>query len=465
MIDNSIAVILAAGGKDKMKSSYPRTMSMVLSRPMLDWVLTAVENSGIERICVVSGENERSVIDCVGQRASIVEQFEMKGTAHAVMQAGEFLRLYQDCDVLIINGDTPFMDAETIHSALTVHRQSGLDVTAISAITDKPFGHVRIVCDENDSFINVVEERDADKKTKKIKEVSSGAFWFKAGILLEALDNVEPRLDGTYRLVDVVKLFIDNGCKAGVFTSTNSNVVLDAHNRREVNALNEVARMSVINKLLDSGVNFPCFDGIMIDPTVEIGEDVTILPNTMIYGDTKIGRGCILGPNTYIEDSIIGESSILDNTKCRLAKVGNNASIGPFVQIRPNSVICDNVHLGNFVEVKNSSIDDGTKVSHLTYVGDSDVGKNVNFGCGTVTVNYNGKAKYRTTIGDNVFIGCNTNLIAPVKVGDYSYTAAGSTITEDVPPASLAIARARQINKEGWVAGFKDREKEKNGNV
>ncbi len=218
--------------------------------------------------------------------------------------------------------------------------------------------------------------------------------------------------------------------------------------------------MDVINKLLDEGVNIPCTDGVIIDATVEIGMDTTILPNTIIYGNTKIGKNCVIGPNSYIEDSTIGDNSVLDNTKCRLSKVGSGASIGPFVQIRPNSVVADKVHLGNFVEVKNSTLDDVTKVSHLTYVGDSDVGKNVNFGCGTVTVNYNGKAKFRTTIGDNVFIGCNTNLIAPVKVGDNSYTAAGSTITEDVPPASLGIARARQINKRGWVERFKNKEEE-----
>ena len=460
MIENSIAVILAADSKEKIKTIYPRTMMKVLSRPMLEWVLSAVEKSGIEKICVVANENEETVRECVGQRAFIVEQFEQRGTAHAVMQAGEFLRLNQECDVLVLNGDTPFMDAETIYAALELHRQSGIDITAISAVVDKPFGHPRIICDEYDAFTGIIEEREAKAEIKKIKEISSGAYWFKTNILLEALDNVEPREDGTYNIIDVVKMFIDNGCRAGVYTSTNPNVVLDAKTRREISVLNKAARMSVIGKLLDAGVDIPCSDGIMIDPTVEIGTDTTILPGTILYGNTKIGKNCVIGPNSFIEDSEIGDNSVLESTKCRLSRIGTNASIGPFVQIRPNTVVNDNVHLGNFVEVKNSTIDDGTKVSHLTYVGDSDVGKNVNFGCGTVTVNYNGKAKYRTTIGDNVFIGCNTNLVAPVKVGDYSYTAAGSTITEDVPPASLAIARARQINKEGWVAGFREKDKD-----
>lgn len=460
MIENAVAVILAAGGKERMKSAYPRVMMKLLSKPMIEWVLGNAEKSGIGHICVVTGEGDKEVSSLVGQRASVVCQYEQKGTAHAVMQASEFIRLHQDCDVLVLNGDAPLMDAATIHAALSLHRNSGYDVTVVSAMNDNPFGYGRIIRDENENFKGIVEERDARSETKRIKEISSGTFWFKASTLLEALDNINVREDGTYNLVDVVSMLIENGFGAGVYLSENADVALGANTRRELSELNEKARMASIYKLLDSGVDIPCFDGVMIDPTVEIGMDTVILPNTIISGETKIGKNCVIGPNSYIEDSTVGDNSTLDNTKCRLSKVGSFASIGPFVQIRPNSVIRDKVHLGNFVEVKNSTIDDGTKVSHLTYVGDSDVGKNVNFGCGTVTVNYNGKAKYRTTIGDNVFIGCNTNLVAPVKVGDNSYTAAGSTITEDVPASSLGIARARQINKEGWVSRFKNRDKE-----
>lgn len=209
-------------------------------------------------------------------------------------------------------------------------------------------------------------------------------------------------------------------------------------------------RMKEIEKQLENGVNIPCFDGVMIDPDVEIGEGTVILPGTILRGSVKIGKNCTIGPNTVIENSEIGDDVFLDTVRCYQSKVKNGCNIGPFVHIRPNSDIGENVHLGNFVEVKNSNIDTGTKVSHLTYVGDSDVGKRVNFGCGTVTVNYTGKAKFRTTIKDDAFIGCNTNLVAPVTVGKGAYTAAGSTITDDVPEDALAIARARQVNKNGW---------------
>ena len=201
---------------------------------------------------------------------------------------------------------------------------------------------------------------------------------------------------------------------------------------------------------LEAGVDIPCFDGVVIDPDVVIGMDTVIYPGTILRGKVVIGKNCKIGPNTIIENSTVGDNVILNNTQCYQSVVKSEANIGPFVHIRPNSVVGEAVHLGNYVEVKNSTIDMGTKVSHLTYVGDSDVGKKVNFGCGTVTVNYTGRAKFRTTIKDNAFIGCNTNLVAPVTVGEGAYTAAGSTITEDVPDDSLGIARARQVNKLDW---------------
>lgn len=213
----------------------------------------------------------------------------------------------------------------------------------------------------------------------------------------------------------------------------------------------EEKRIAILESHVAAGVEIPCFDGVMIDESVTIGAGTQILPGTILRGDTSVGENCVIGPNSLIENSTVDSGAKLNSTQAYQSVIKSGVNIGPFVHIRPNSVVGENVHLGNFVEVKNSNIDTGTKVSHLTYVGDSDVGKRVNFGCGTVTVNYTGKAKFRTTIKDDAFIGCNTNLVAPVTVGEGAYTAAGSTITEDVPDVSLGIARARQVNKEGWV--------------
>ncbi len=225
-------------------------------------------------------------------------------------------------------------------------------------------------------------------------------------------------------------------------TNTNERVL----KQREA----EKQRRLTLEKHVAAGVDIPCFDGVIIGGDVKIGQGTTILPGTILRGNTQIGENCVIGPNSLLENSTVGDNAKLNSTQCCNSIVKGGVNIGPFVHIRPNSVIGENVHLGNFVEVKNSTVDAGTKVSHLTYVGDSDVGKRVNFGCGTVTVNYTGKAKFRTTIKDDAFIGCNTNLVAPVTVGEGAYTAAGSTITEDVPDDSLGIARARQVNKDGW---------------
>ena len=215
--------------------------------------------------------------------------------------------------------------------------------------------------------------------------------------------------------------------------------------------INNEERLEILESLLTLGVEIPCFDGIIIDKTVTVGADTVILPNTILIGETKIGKGCVIGPNSYICDSEVGDNTKLNNTQSYSSQIGSGVTAGPYVHIRPNCKIADNVHIGNFVEVKNSTVDEGSKLPHLLYVGDSDVGKDVNFGCGCVTVNYDGKNKSRTTVKDGAFIGCNTNLVAPVTVGENAFTAAGSTITEDVPDNALAVARNRQTVKENWV--------------
>ena len=214
--------------------------------------------------------------------------------------------------------------------------------------------------------------------------------------------------------------------------------------------INNNERIAIINKHLENGIEIPCFDGVIIEETVKLEKGVVIMPGTILLGETEIKENSVIGPNSYIKNSKIGSGTTLNNTQCYDSQVGNNVSAGPFVHIRPNCKINDNVHIGNFVEVKNSTVDEGSKLPHLLYVGDSDVGKDVNFGCGCVTVNYDGKNKLRCKVGDDAFIGCNTNLVAPVTVGNGAYTAAGSTITDEVPEKNLAIARARQVNKDGW---------------
>ncbi len=444
-------IILAAGEGKGMKSKKPKSMGEVLFKPMLDWVMSAVKKAGIDDVCVVVGYGAEYIEKHLGDNTETVQQTLRLGTGHAVMQALNFISAHAGGNIVVLGGDTPFMNDETINDALKFHIQKGNDITLISAETENPHGYGRIIRDRNGDLLAITEHDDADEKIRQIKEINSGAYCFKATSLMHVLDKITKNPSGEYHITEAVEiLFAENG-KVGAFKTESDKTVLGANTREQLNHLNALAREDIFKKLMNDGVDIPCKDGVIIGPDCEIGADTQILPGTIICGNVKIGENCVIGPNSYVFNAEIGDNVSFNNAQIRNAKILDNATIGPFVQIRPNSVIGNSVHIGNFVEVKNSNVDENTHISHLTYIGDSDVGKNVNFGCGVVTVNFNGKTKNRTIVKDNAFIGCNTNLVAPVTVGENSYTAAGSTITDDVPDNTLAIARERQTNKEGWV--------------
>lgn len=449
---NSCAIILAAGQGTRMKTDKPKAMTEVLFKPMLDWVISAVRKSGISDLCIVTGHAAEYIEEHIDNSIETVRQTERLGTAHAVMQASAFIRRHRKDNVIVLNGDAPFINGETINDALNYHVRKEDLVTVITSKVRNPSGYGRIIRDSQGDIKAIVEENSADEETKRICEVNSGAYCFNGEALLDVLGKItNNNSKGEYYLTDAIGIIISDGGRAGAFLAKDEHTVLGANSRIQLNELNEIARNTIMEDLMDEGVDIPCRDGVMIGPDCRIGKDTRILPGTILCGEVTIGEGCTIGPNSYAENSEIGNNVYFNNSQIRNAKICDGANIGPFVQIRPNSVVGENVHLGNFVEVKNSVIDTDTKVSHLTYVGDSDVGKGVNFGCGVVTVNYTGKQKFRTTIKDGAFIGCNTNLVAPVTVGENSYTAAGSTITEDVPDNSLAVARERQTNKVDWV--------------
>ena len=307
--------------------------------------------------------------------------------------------------------------------------------------------------DLNGVLERIIEHKDANEEQKKINESNAGTYWFKGGELLYALDNItNENAQNEYYLTDSLEILIKKGENAGAYICENNETVLGANDRKQLNILNNIMRRNINDNHMTNGVDIPCTDGVMIGKDVKIGASTRILPNTIIIGNTVIGDNCVIGPNTWIDNSNIGSDVVLDNCKITDSTVEDGVDCGPFVKVRANSVLKKGVHIGNFVEVKNSVIGEGTKSAHLTYIGDSDVGSNVNFGCGTVTCNYDGKVKSRCKIGNGAFIGCNTNLIAPVKVGEMAYIAAGSTITDNIPDEALSIARAKQVNKEGWVA-------------
>ena len=457
---SNCAVILAGGQGKRMKSNKPKALCEVLFKPMIDWTIDAAREAKIKDICVVTGHLHEMLEEHLKGETETVFQAERLGTGHAVMQAVKFIENFKGGNTLILNGDCPLMDGDTIKEALAYHEKLGNAVTVISAEVENPFGYGRIVRDAGGFLSEIVEEKDANAKQRAINEVNSGAYWFQTDVLLSALSKITNKnKQHEYYLTDCIEIAIEAGLRASAFAAKNPDVVLGANDRIQLLDLNDKLRIKFLQQQMLEGVDIPCSEGIIIGPDVEIGNDTRILPGTVLLGETRIGKNCVIGPNSYLTDCVVGNEVVLDNVVAEQSKVGNGCDLGPFVHLRPGSKIGKEVHIGNFVEIKNSTIDDGTKVSHLTYVGDSDLGKNINMGCGCVTVNFDGQEKHRTVIGDGTFIGCNTNLISPVKLGKYAYTAAGSTIYEDVPDYSLAIARNRQENKVGWV---KDKNKIRN---
>ncbi len=443
-------VILAGGHGKRMKAAIPKPMLEVLNVPMLGWVIRACEAADLSRICVVTGYKAKYVELYLDNRYRTALQAEQLGTGHAVMQAEKFIREFPDGNTLVLCGDAPFMDSETISNALKLHEAQGSDVTVITANLEQPKGYGRILRGEH-GIAAIVEEKDATDAQRAIQEVNSGAYWFRTKALLELLGGLsQSNAQGEYYLTDTIGLALEKGWKATAYQSENPDVILGANTRKDLLALNEVARQRVLDKHMENGVNFVCTDGIIIGNDVEIGAETTILPGTILKGTTKIGSRCTIGPNCLIENCTIGDHVTLNAVQAYDSEIEDAVKAGPFVHIRPNSHLKNGVKIGDFVEIKNSTVGEQTAVAHLTYVGDSDVGKKVNFGCGTVTVNYDGMKKNRCVIGDNCFIGCNTNLIAPVKLGKGAYTAAGTTVTEDVPDYALAVERADLKVKEGY---------------
>ena len=352
--------------------------------------------------------------------------------------------------VMVLCGDTPLITSDILSGVLNEHLSENRAATVISALAPNPFGYGRIVR-ENGNISRIVEQKDTTPEENEIREINSGMIFFdldKLRTALEKLDNNNAQ--GEYYLTDTIEILLSMGEKVGA-SIVDFDATLGINDRVQLAEAGKLINRRNVERIMRGGVTVIDPDSTYIDDSVKIGMDTVIYPNCYIESGTTIGEDCIIGPSTTLKNAKIGSGTAVDRAVLLDCSVGDNTNVGPFAYMRPNSKVGSNVKIGDFVEVKNSSIDDGTKVAHLTYIGDADVGKRVNFGCGTVIVNYDGINKHRTTIGDDAFIGCNSNLVSPVTVKDGAYTAAGSTITDEVPENALAIARSRQVNKEGWV--------------
>lgn len=450
-MEHLMAIILAAGEGKRMKSKKTKILHEIYGKPMVQWVYQSVKDTGVDEIVLVIGRNSEEVKECMGNKVSYAKQEEQLGTGHAVIQAQEYLK-NKDGQVLIMYGDMPLVTSNTILRAVDYHKEKGNAVTIITADFDNPLGYGRIIRNNQNDVLEIVEDRDASFEQKKIKEINSGIYCFDIRALREALKELDNKNDqGEYYLTDTIKILINKGLKAGAIKIADKDELAGINDRIQLAEASKVLRKRILNKLMADGVTIIDPDSTYIDGEVEIGMDTIIYPSTIIKGNTKIGEDCIIGSGSRIENSKVGNKVEIKESVILESCVDDDTKIGPFAYLRPGSNIGKNVKIGDFVEIKKSVIGDDTKISHLTYVGDAEVGKKVNLGCGVVVVNYDGEKKHKTIIGDNSFIGCNVNLISPVEVKNNAYVAAGSTITDEVPENSLAIARNRQVIKENWV--------------
>jgi len=446
-----LAVILAAGKGTRMKSALPKVLHSIGGKPMVQQVLNAAKMAGAKQNIVVVGFGAQQVEDTLGTQAQYVVQVEQLGTGHAVMQAGELLKDFHGT-VMVLCGDTPLLRGETLAKLFAEHQAAGASATVLTACLPNPAGYGRVIRDNGGQVLKIVEQKDANERELAVNEINTGIYCFDRVALFEALSSIDcNNVQGEYYLTDVIGILAQGQGKVWAMQVADDQETLGINSRLQLAEAEKILRKRKLISLMDNGVTIMDIDSTFIDEEVCIGADSIIYPFTWIEGATTIGKGAEIGPNSRIQNCQIGDDVTMHFTYAHDCQIGNGVTVGPYVHLRPQTVLADGVKVGNFVEVKNSKVGTGSKIPHLSYIGDADMGQKVNIGSGTITVNYDGKKKHRTTLEDGVFIGCNTNLVAPVTVGKGAYVAAGSTITKDVPSEALGVARARQSNIDGWV--------------
>ncbi len=446
-----VAVVLAAGKGTRMKSSLPKVLHAVGGKPMLRHVMIAAKEAGANRTVVVVGFGGEQVAMTIGAGAEYVTQAQQLGTGHALMQTKDALKNFSGT-ILLLCGDTPLLQGDTLKALCESHRSGNATATVLTAVPTDPSGYGRILRNEAGDVYGIVEQKDATAEQLKIDEINTGIYCFESGPLFAALDGLNcNNAQKEYYLTDVLSILARSGKRVGAVQAGDFEETLGINSRVQLAEAEMILRRRKLVELMESGVTVMDPGSTFVDAGVSIGKDTILYPFTWIEGNTVIGEDCRIGPNTRISDSILGNSITLHFSYIHECKVHDGVTAGPYVHLRPDTELLSGVKVGNFVEIKNSQVGQGSKVPHLSYIGDTDMGSGVNIGCGSITVNYDGKKKHRTLIGNDAFIGCNSNLVAPVSVGDGAYTAAGSTITKDVPPRSLGVGRARQINIAGWV--------------
>jgi bifunctional UDP-N-acetylglucosamine pyrophosphorylase/glucosamine-1-phosphate N-acetyltransferase len=452
-MDSVAAIILAAGKGTRMKSTMVKVMHPLAGEPLLSFPFAAARAADASRIVVVVGHQAESVREHFSGRDDIdfAVQEEQYGTGHAVACAAPLLQGFQG-RVLILCGDVPLIGAETLRRMLAGHRESGAAVTVLTALVENPHGYGRIVKDGSGRVVGIVEEKDATTEQRAVREINSGIYCVDTPFLFEAVAGLSrDNAQGEYYLTDIVRAAVEHERFCAAFPVADPVDVMGINDRVQLAEAEAVLRRRINEAHMRDGVTIRDPGATYIDTETIIGRDTFIHPNVHISGRTEIGEECVIEPSSVIRGCRIGKrvvvkaGSVLENSV-----IHDDVSIGPMAHLRPGTELMDGVKIGNFVETKKVTMGKGSKASHLTYLGDATVGSDVNIGCGTITCNYDGVSKHRTVIEDGVFVGSDVQFVAPVTVGRNSLVAAGSTVTKDVPPDSLAIARTPQVNKEGW---------------
>ncbi len=455
-------VILAAGLGKRMKSDKPKVLHEVLGRPMLQHVIDAVKPLKPSKVVVVIGNGADAVKKQINDKGvSFVVQKQLLGTGDAVLTARNHIKRGA---VLVLNGDGPLITTKTLRGFLTKHKRYRNTVSFLSLLDDSLAGYGRVFRDNQGKVTGIVEEKHTGPEERtKFRELNSGIYIIETAALSYLSGIKKNSSSGEYYLTDMVKLVAGAGKKVNTYLCPPEET-RGVNSRKDLFEISNIMREKIISKWLDKGVTFIDTGTTIIHSTVSIGKDTIIYPNTYLEGNTSVGRNCIIYPGARICDSSLGNNVIVkDNTLIETSIVGKGASVGPFAHLRPESNIGQNVKIGNFVEIKKSSLGNGAKASHLSYLGDAQIGSDVNIGAGTITCNYDGKNKFQTKIESGAFIGSDSQLVAPVTIGKGAYVAAGATITTDIPSGALAISRTTQKNLENWASKNKKVKVDKKG--
>jgi len=445
------AVILAAGKGTRMRSALAKVLHPICGQPMLSYPLEAAKQAGFKQLKVVVGHQAEQVTEAFpGDEITWIQQTDQLGTGHALMCAADSLRGYSGA-LLLLCGDVPLLQAETLERLLRYHSQQQAAVTVLTAQMPNPAGYGRIIRD-GEQVLQIVEEKDATEEQRQVTEINTGTYLFDAAFVLSALKGLNKNnAQGEYYLTDVVAAAVAAGEKTRALCVDDPTEVMGINDRCQLAEAEVLMRWRINANLMFGGISMPDPTTVYIDNGVEIGMDTILHPNVHLRGKTSIGKNCIIETGVVVVDSQIADNThIKAGSAIEESQIGENCKVGPMAHLRPGTVLVGNNKIGNFVETKKIYLGEKSQASHLTYLGDAEIGTNVNFGCGTITCNYDGLNKHKTTVEDDVFVGSDCQFIAPVKIGRNSLIAAGSTITKDVPADALALSRVEQTVIAGW---------------